>query len=193
MEYFDRSKRSVLEKLFKPDKSRKGGVDEMAVPVINALNEKKDFYTTSSCSGRISLFYESKSGKKHDSGWLFVKHNVVSLRELREPLESLPDESVWFRCEAPIFHVACRDLVAADKLLDICRALGFKRSGIIGNSRRKLVEIIFNDKMDVPVASNGIIFVDDKFLSFLVKKANEKFRKNLSLLKKFEKEIKKSI
>ncbi len=193
MEYFDRSKKSVLEKLFKPDKSRKGDVDELGVPVINALNEKNDFYTTSSCSGRICLFYESISGKKHDSGWLFVKHNIVSLNELRVPLENLPSETVWFRCEAPIFHVACRDLESANKLLDVCRSLGFKRSGIIGNSRRKLVEIIFNDKMDVPVASKGVLLVDEKFLGFLVCKANEKLRKNLVLLKKFEKEIKKNI
>ncbi len=193
MEYFDRSKRSVLEKLFKPDKSRKGDVDELAVPVINALNEKTDFYTTSSCSGRICLFYESSSGKKYDSGWLFVKHGVVSLRELWEPLKNLPNETIWFRCEAPIFHVACRDLKSANRLLDVCRSLGFKRSGIIGNGRRKLVEIVFNDKMDVPVASRGALFVDEKFLSFLVVKANEKFRKNMVLLKKFEKEIKKNI
>ncbi len=193
MEYFDRSKRSVLEKLFKPDKSRKGGVDELAVPVISVLNQKKDFYTTSSCSGRISLFREAVSGKKHESGWLFVKHGVVSLDELKGALVNLPLESIWFRCEAPIFHIACRDLDAANRLLVVCRSMGFKRAGIVGNGRRKLVEVIFNDKMDVPVASGGVLFVDEKFLSFLIKKANVKFRKNVSLLKKFEKEIKKNL
>lgn len=193
MDYFDRSKQSTLEKLYKPDKSSKGDVDKDAIPVIEAFNKKKDYYTTSSCSGRISLFYEAKSGRKDESGWLFVNHGVATLTELRKVLKIVPEETVWFRQEAPIFHVACRDDDSAKKLLEVCRDLGFKHSGIIGKSRRVIVEVIFNNKMDVPIAGEGKLFVDDVFLLFLLRKANDKLKKNNVLLKKFEKDIKKKL
>ena len=56
-----------------------------------------------------------------------------------------------------------------------------------------MVEITFNNKMDVPIASGGELFVDEKFITFLLKQANERFRKNQSLLKRFEKDIKKKL
>jgi tRNA wybutosine-synthesizing protein 3 len=190
MDYFDETKKSMLEKLYKPDKSFKGTVDDDARAIINEINSKKNYYTTSSCSGRISLFYESLSGKKQDAGWTFVRHGVVTKKEIIKALKELPEETLWFKMEAPIFHVACRTNEDAEKLLGACMKLGFKRSGITSMGRRVMVEIIFNDKMEVPVAMNKNLFVDEKFLGFLVQKANDKFIKNNTLLKRFEKELK---
>ncbi|MGV8162805.1 MAG: tRNA wybutosine-synthesizing 3 family protein [Candidatus Nanoarchaeia archaeon] len=191
MDYFDETKKSMLEKLYKPDKSFKGDVDEEAIPIIEEFNRKKDYYTTSSCSGRISLFYESTSGKKNEAGWIFVKHATVTEKEIIYALKEIPEETLWFKMETPIFHVACRTPQAADKLLDTCRKLGFKRAGITSNGRRIMIEIIFNDKVEVPVGMNKKLFIDEKFIEFLVEKANQKFEKNQELLKKFEKELKK--
>lgn len=185
MDYFDRSKKSVLEKLSFTDKSRKGGVDVDALPIVVALNKLDNFYTTSSCSGRISLFRESSSKKKFDSGWVFSKHGEVSLDELLPFLESPSLDVVWFRQEAPIFHVACRSLGDAVALLGVCRDLGLKHSGIIGVSRRVMVEIVFNDKFDCPISCNGSILVSRAHLSFLVSVANSKLRANNVLLRKF--------
>ena len=185
MDYFDRSKASVLENLKKQDKSRKGDVDLGAVPVVNAFNSLPDFYTTSSCSGRISLFRESRSRKKFDSGWLFVKHGEVSKDELLVVLQRLPLDTIWFRQEAPIFHVACRNQDCALELLSLCRDIGFKHSGIIGLGRRVMVEIIFNEKIDCPIAENSILHLNNSHLDLLVLKANEKFRYNNKLLEKF--------
>jgi len=193
MEYFDASKRTMLEKLYKPDRSFKGNVDEEAIPTIEAFNAKENYYTTSSCSGRISLFCEAESGRKDESGWLFVKHGTVKIEELKNPLASLPQETVWFRQETPIFHIACRTDEGAKKLLELCRDLGFKHSGIIGKSKRVMVEIIFNNKMDVPISGGGVLFVNEKFIKFLLKKANARFKKNQKLLKKLEKSVNKKL
>jgi len=38
------------------DKSRKGSVDEKILPLVNLINSTDDFFTTSTCSGRIILF-----------------------------------------------------------------------------------------------------------------------------------------
>ena len=191
MTYFDKSKNSVLEKLEKQDKSRKGYIDEEASPVVRALNKTHDFYTTSSCSGRISLFREAKNKKKYDSGWLFVKHGPVIFEEISEALKKVPLDTVWFRQETPIFHVACRNQEKALELLKTCRDLGFKHSGIIGINKRVMVEIIFNEKMDCPISENNELLVTNEHLSLLINKANEKLRRNNELLKLFEKEIKK--
>lgn len=193
MDYFDQTKKATLEKLYKPDNSSKGEVDEEAKPIIEIINSKKDYYTTSSCSGRINLFFEADSGRKDESGWLFVKHGIVTLDEIKLGLNKIPKETIWFRQEAPIFHVACRTPDDAKKLLELCRDLGLKHSGIIGQGKRYVVEIIFNDKMDVPITAAGELFVDEKFLKFLIEKANNKFKENQKLLKKFEKKILKEL
>ena len=191
MDYFDETKKAMLEKLYKPDKSFKGTVDEDAIPIIDEINSKKNYYTTSSCSGRISLFYEASTGKKKDAGWTFVEHRLVTKKEILEALKEIPEETLWFKMETPIFHVACRTQEDAEKLLELCMKLGFKRSGITSIGKRTMVEIIFNDKIEDPVAMNEKLFVDEQFIGFLVEKANDKFIKNNSLLKSFEKELKK--
>lgn len=38
------------------DLSRKGSVDEPIAPLVEYLNSVENYYTTSSCSGRISAF-----------------------------------------------------------------------------------------------------------------------------------------
>ncbi len=191
MDYFTRSKISIIQNLQKPDKSRKGDVDVDARPVIDAFNSLDDFYTTSSCSGRISLFREAQSKKKFDSGWVFVKHGLVVKSEILDSLVSVPIDTVWFRQESPIFHIACRDDVCASKLLELCRDLGFKHSGIIGLSRRVMVEIIFNEKIDCPISENGVLLVGDAHLDLLIAKANEKLSRNNVLLKKLALELEK--
>ncbi|MFP4567864.1 MAG: tRNA-wybutosine modification methyltransferase TYW3 [Candidatus Woesearchaeota archaeon] len=191
MDYFTRSKASVLVNLKKIDKSRKGDVDFGARPVVDAFNNHSNYYTTSSCSGRISVFRESKSRKKFDSGWVFVKHGTVTPDEILSALKSVPLDTLWFRQESPIFHVACNSLESASSLLELCRDLGFKHSGIIGAGRRFMVEIIFNEKMDCPISENSILYLSREHLNLLILKANEKLLRNNLLLKKLAVAIKK--
>lgn len=193
MTYFDRSKASTIKKLYVEDKSKKGTTDEDAKPIIEALNKSKNYYTTSSCSGRISLFREAKSKKKHESDWLFVKHGEVTKKEILEALKEIPEDTLWFRQESPIFHIACRDINSANDLLNLCRSIGFKHSGIIGISRRVMVEIIFNEKIACPISQKKELFVQNNHLDFLIKTANEKLKRNNELLKKLEKELTKQL
>ena len=52
---FSSEKTRVLSKV---DLSRKGSVDAAIAPLVHYLNSLDAFYTTSSCSGRISVFCE---------------------------------------------------------------------------------------------------------------------------------------
>src|SRR5581483_6891205 len=48
----------------KIDKSPKGSVDEAILPLIELLNKHDDYVTTSSCSGRTSIYCAGKGIKK---------------------------------------------------------------------------------------------------------------------------------
>ena len=41
-----------------PDQSRKGGIDEKIVHLVDVINSQSDYFTTSSCSGRLICYTE---------------------------------------------------------------------------------------------------------------------------------------
>ena len=77
-DYFTKEKNDFLKK---KDKSKKGYIDEDIKEIVDEINSKKDYYTTSSCAGRIVLL-EMKSKKKNDCDWILTKHGKVNLNEI---------------------------------------------------------------------------------------------------------------
>ena len=61
MASFEARKQAVLESLASDarDKSRAGGVDAPIADLIHRINQHPFFFTTSSCSGRVSIFSEA--------------------------------------------------------------------------------------------------------------------------------------
>ncbi|MEK6845980.1 MAG: hypothetical protein AABY26_04420, partial [Nanoarchaeota archaeon] len=110
MSYFLNNKKTFLAKL---DKSKKGEVDEKIIPLLNIINSKEDYYTTSSCSGRVYLWRGSE--KKNEMEWLNVSHELIdeNFFELKNY-----DGLIWMRLEDMILHVCCTDLESANKLLE---------------------------------------------------------------------------
>ena len=53
---FDKQKSSCLSQA---DISKKGSIDVGISDLVNYINSQNDYFTTSSCSGRISIFSES--------------------------------------------------------------------------------------------------------------------------------------
>ncbi|USN45171.1 MAG: hypothetical protein H6502_03875 [Candidatus Woesearchaeota archaeon] len=174
---FAEDKKRVLAKLFSPDKSKKGDVDKEIIPLLTAINAIDVLYTTSSCSGRIVLLEEPASKKKHEARWLFVSHAVVDAQDLLNVELSIDEGStLYLRQESAILHVACKDLDAAKKLLELCREEGLKHSGIVSFSKtgRIMVEMFFNERMDAPVKVGKDKLVDDTYVVRAVAIANEK-------------------
>jgi tRNA wybutosine-synthesizing protein 3 len=65
---FTQKKRFILEQIGSPDGtdlSPKGSIDEPLLDLIGLINTHPDMVTTSSCSGRLSVFLE---GSKHHLG-----------------------------------------------------------------------------------------------------------------------------
>ena len=179
---FDKEKEDCLNKI---DKSKKGSIDRKIKKLVELINSLKDYYTTSSCSGRIVLIKRPKSGKKCDVGFLFESHDKVSFGEIKSCLKNIPEQDLWFRQESMILHVACRRIENAQKILDLSNRTGFKHSGIITTRKKIIVEIIGSEQFDTIIAKHGRLFLGDEYLRLLVDEANKKLEINSRKIKRF--------
>jgi len=181
---FEKEKEGCLSKI---DKSKKGSIDKKIKKLINLINSLNDYYTTSSCSGRILLIKRPKSGKKCDVDFLFESHNKISFENIKVCLKNIPKQDLWFRQESMILHVSCRTIDDAQKILDLSSLTGFKHSGIITTRKKIVVEIIGSEQFDTIIAKHGNLFVGDKYLTLLIDEANSKLKINSRKIKKFYK------
>lgn len=191
---FDQKKKAILAEInsLEPDLSPKGTIDQLCLPIMHLINSHKDMITTSSCSGRISVFVEGaklinkkdvKSGGKGLGGrWLFVTHeqdevlnwlnNISETEQIR--FQSVDDNTnefdnsvryILYKYEPFILHVKCRDFQMASKLFNVAMSCGFRESGIGSNN---IVAIRINIKLDIPIG-----FLDEKdnnMVTFFVSK-----------------------
>lgn len=186
---FDKQKKDCLGRT---DKSKKKTIDKDIKPLIDFLNSRKDYYTTSSCSGRI-LLIEKKSDKKQDMRFAFAEHKKADLKAIKKSLKSLPENDVWLRQESIIIHVCCRNLGSAKKLLKIVRDLGIKRAGIININKRIIIEVIGTEAMETIIARNSSMLVGDDYLKILVNEANKKLERNKNKVRELYAELKSSL
>lgn len=177
---FQKHKKDFLKKL---DKSKKGKIDKEILPLINLINKKPNYYTTSSCSGRIVLL-SKKSYKKQETRWLFCSHKKTNFKEIKKALEKIPKTDVWFRFEPLILHVAAKTIEDAQKLINIARDIGFKRSGIQSTKRKIVVEVASTEIIDAIIAKKGKLLVTDDYLKVLIQEANKKLKRTRDKIKK---------
>jgi len=181
---FEHQKRQFLSK---PDKSSAHAIDKAILPLVRLINSKKDFYTTSSCAGRIILIKET--GKKREKVFLFKKHAPVSFNEIKKALKNAGcKETIYLKHEPCIMHIACSTFNDAIALTSAARNAGWKKSGII--SRKNIVEMLSTEILAAPVACKGKILVPDAYLKFLVNECNKKLAGTRIKIKKLEKLLK---
>ncbi len=159
--------------LAKDDKSKKGSIDAPIKLLLDSINKKEDYFTTSSCSGRISIRAQTALARKDEIKFLLKSHRMVRLSRVMGALTMIPLDMVWFRFEPMILHVACRDIGCANVLLDKVRGV-FKHSGIISSRKRIVLEIRGSEFIEAPLTAAGKLVVDDGYLRLLLKEANQK-------------------
>lgn len=185
MDAFDNDKKQHIDKLMRTDKSRKGSMDEAIADLVNEINAHEDFYTTSSCSGRIIAIAIPKSEKKNEAEWVFASHKEVDFDDvygqINEKLSSngkAGSELVYFRFEPLILHLAARSVDSAMKITALAKDVGFKHSGIIAAKNRVIVEIDGIDRIDAPIAKDKKLIISEEYFRFLINEANKKLRRN---------------
>ncbi|MBU0471692.1 MAG: hypothetical protein KKF89_02820 [Nanoarchaeota archaeon] len=187
---FDTDKQKTLKKMLSNDKSNKGSVDKPIQNLLDKINTLDDYYTTSSCSGRIILIKIPESGSKKDTNFLLRTHELANADELITLIHKLKElETVWLRQEPVILHVAARTLKDASKLLRLVRIIGFKRCGLFEVEKRFLMELVSTEKIDAIIAKDGEVLVSDKYIRVLVEEANKRLKRTWEKTKKLEKEL----
>ncbi len=201
---FEKQKKEVLAKR---DKSIKGSVDKKISGIISLINKNKDYYTTSSCSGRILLIVPDK---KRNTEWIYVSHDKISLsgeniNRIKRIIMSYIKgndkknkikRSVFLKQEGFILHVCCRDIESAKKLIGIANNVGVRRSGITSineKSSKIIVEVIGSEHFEALVARDGRILVDDDYLKEIIKEANKRLDVSDERLKQLYSMIKKEL
>ncbi|KAJ4369135.1 hypothetical protein N0V83_006219 [Neocucurbitaria cava] len=131
---FEARKQKILEQLEAPaseyhDLSPKGSVDEPIRDLISEINNLEGLVTTSSCSGRISVFLEGRKGVIEDAApitgveepragpggkggggaWLFISHTAVDVSER----PSSPDYMSMFQFEKIVSEADDRPSVSS--------------------------------------------------------------------------------
>jgi len=170
---FEAQKKRAVERL------QISGADEEIAGIIEKINSFDDFFTTSSCSGRIVLICLPEIGAKREAKFIGKWHRPVTKEEVLDAIKNSAGASekgeIWLLSQSPILHVACRDLEKAKALLRIAIESGFKYSGIkaISSKDRKVaVEIMSTERMDVPLGRDGMLFCSEGYIDFVLSKSN---------------------
>ncbi|KAM4727881.1 tRNA wybutosine-synthesizing protein 3 homolog isoform 2-T2 [Anableps anableps] len=155
---FSRWKIQGLNRL---DLSKKGSVDEDIKHVASLLNSCEQFFTTSSCSGRIILI-DGMSALSRSFGVAVLKF---------EPF---------------VLHVQCRRLEDAQLLHSVAVNSGFKNSGLtVGKTGKIILAVRSTHGLEVPLSRDGKLLVDGDYIQFLTQIANQKMEENLRRIQRF--------
>ncbi|MFA6974250.1 MAG: tRNA wybutosine-synthesizing 3 family protein [Parcubacteria group bacterium] len=180
---FANRKNDVLEK---KDKSFIGEWDEPIKELCDEINTLQDYYTTSSCSGRILLMIDQD--KKAPGLFLNVWHHKISVEELKKALaEALKcRKNIKFKMEACALHIACKRIEEAERIYTLGKNSSWKKSGIISAEDNFVVELNSSEKLEFPIVQKGKILVDDEFLKIIVEDSNNKLERGWQRIKKLK-------
>ncbi|KAL9455707.1 hypothetical protein AB3S75_005015 [Citrus x aurantiifolia] len=184
---FEQRKAATLASLSSSatDKSPKGTLDAPIIPLLNAINSHPNYYTTSSCSGRISIFSHPVNKPKGGT-WLFITHDPADVDSVLSllffPTHSTPSsptrDHLVFRFEPLIVAVECRDVESAEALVSIAVSSGLRESGVTSVKKRVIVGIRCSLRLEVPLGESGNVLVSKDYVRFLVGIANQKLEAN---------------
>ncbi|KAK2508651.1 hypothetical protein MC885_008600, partial [Smutsia gigantea] len=174
--------------LSKADLSRKGSVDEDVVEIVQLLNGREQFFTTSSCAGRIILLDGGMNGfevQKQNCCWLLVTHKPCVKEDIIVALKKANGDAI-LKFEPLILHVQCRQLQDAQILHSVAMDSGFRNSGItVGKRGKTMLAVRSTHGLEVPLSHQGKLMVTEEYIDFLLKIANQKMEENKKRIERF--------
>ncbi|HIQ51128.1 MAG TPA: hypothetical protein EYH54_04110 [Nautiliaceae bacterium] len=189
---FEEEKKKVLFEY--KNALKKGLVDKKIVKILDLINRNPYYYTTSSCSGRISLDIEGNKKKEHF--WIFKSHKIIKEKDLKKVLDFALEKNLnnlFLKVDSFILHVVCKNLDFAKKILNIAQNLGLKRSGIIQLDKKILVEILGLDRLEIPLLIDKDLVINLNVLDKVVFLVNKKLIRNWERLEIFYLSLKKEL
>ena len=184
-------KKIVLKKLQKAIINSE--VDKEILPILDIINDSENFYTSSSCFGRIVILEIPKIGDKKNAKFLGKWHRQIEIKEFLSSIDKAKNGQIWILAQSPIIHLVAKTNTSADKILKIAYSAGFKNSAFKSIENRYVVEIISTERLDSPIGINGKILCNETHLKLLVNISNEIIAKSTKKLQDFEQKIKKHL
>lgn len=171
-----------------------GEVDPEIKPLLDIINSQSDYFTTSSCAGRIVLLQIPEIGDKENAEFLGKWHRNVEVDEVKEAFKNAQETlSVFLLAQSPIIHVRCRTLNSAIALRNIAVESGLKYStlkSLTMNSKSEpvkiVVEILSSENIHVPIAKGKNLYPDEDYLKFIVENANSALTRAQEKIKRFK-------
>ena len=188
---FIEGKKSAISKLIKAKKENK--VDSGIQSILDIINEYDEYYTSSSCFGRIVLLEIPSIGDKKEAKFLGKWHRVIEVDELFNASKKALTGQLWFLSQSPIIHIVTKTNDYADKLLKTAIACGFKNSALKSLGKKIVIEVCSTERLDAPIGNNGVIFCNKDHIDLLVSISNEIMKKSTIKLQKLEHNLKKDL
>jgi len=185
---FIENKKQAMEKLNKAKKQDK--VDEDIIPILDIINSFDEYYTSSSCYGRIVLLELPIIGDKKNAKFLGKWHRKITKKDFSDSFKKSSKGQIWFLAQAPIIHLFSKDLNSGDKIVKKAVSCGFKNSGFRSIKKNIVVELTSTERLDCPIGFDGRFYVDDRYISLLLDSANEVINRSSKKLKKLKEELK---
>lgn len=168
---------------------QKGEVDQPIIELIDFINSLPDYYTTSSCAGRV-IFLHEFGKRKIDNEFVIKEHDKVKLESFLTAGTDGMDGRIWLKHEPFIIHIASMTLEGAIKMLELGIKCGLKHSGVfVFRPERYVLELNGTPSMAVPVIERGKPLVSKDYLVYLLRLADEKLQKNREFRDRFEKSV----
>ena len=196
---FSKWKNAQLNKL---DLSLKGSIDAPILDLVTDINNIDLFYTTSSCSGRITVMKEDyllpdvlqgtnsydqgetmddpSKTKTKSGGWILASHEPIKTDVILEKLHDIKC-CCKFKFEPFVMHIKCASLEAAYLLQKASVSCGFRNTGItFGHQGRQIMIAIRGTlSLEVPITDiTGKALVSDEYIQYVNDIATQKFREN---------------
>lgn len=173
---------------------REKKADPPIIPLCAFLNGLPEFFTASSCSGRITVLELDEEENKRESAFFYKKHGKINAAAVWKRVHEKSQNNLWFKQEPFILHIGTNSLENANLMLGCCHEAGIKRAGIMAAKPGKFIlEIIGTHGLAVPVKQKNTVLVQKKFFGLLVKQANKKLEINFGRLKGFERILRKRL
>ena len=184
-------KNTALSKLEKAKKENK--VDKGIISILNMINKSDNYYTTSSCYGRIVLLEIPNIGNKKEAIFLGKWHRTINLDELTLASKYSKKGQIWLLSQSPIIHIVSKTFDDADRILKLAILCGFKNSGIKSLGKKIVVELCSTERLDVPVGLDGLLYCNNDHLELLINISNEILEKSSIKLDKLGRVLKKDL
>lgn len=164
-------------------------VDSEILPVLQLINKKESYYTTSSCAGRIVVIEMPKIGDKQHASFLGKWHHTVQLDDINKAIKKAVKGYLWLLAQSTIIHVGSDTIDHANTLMKCAISSGFKNTGIKTMVNKLIIEINSTERMDVPIGKNGEVLCSEHYLNLILSLGNDMINRSGQKLHRFQQSL----